>query len=92
MSVWGYLEELDPEGDALPQVAFRQEPRPEPAHIVFFNRVDLYHKSPDSGERQYISRTRKMRFEPRPEPAQLSDFISEKVCEKSFCHEFYCTI
>ena len=25
--------------------------------VVFFNRVDLYHKSPDSGERQYKSRT-----------------------------------
>jgi len=23
---------------------------------VFFNRLDLYHKSPDSGERQYKSR------------------------------------
>ena len=26
-------------------------------HIAFFNRLAVYHKSPDSGERQYKSRT-----------------------------------
>ena len=28
-----------------------------PYHIAFFSRLDLYHKSPDSGTRQYKSRT-----------------------------------
>ena len=35
-----------------------------PKHqIVFFNCLDLYHQSLDSGERQYISRTLRRQFE-----------------------------
>ena len=34
----------------------------EGEQIVFFNCFTLYHKSPDSGERQYKSRTWKRRF------------------------------
>ena len=30
--------------------------------IAFLNYLDLHHKSPDSGERQYKSRTRERRF------------------------------
>jgi len=33
---------------------FHHQPS-EKAQIVFFNRFDLYHKLPDSGERQYKS-------------------------------------
>jgi hypothetical protein len=33
------------------------------SQIVFFNRLDLYHTPPDSGERQRRSRTRKRRFD-----------------------------
>ena len=33
------------------------------SHIVFFNHPDLYHKSPDSGERQHKSRAWKRRFD-----------------------------
>ena len=32
--------------------------------IVFFNCLDVYHKSPDSGERQYKSRTWERRCDP----------------------------
>ena len=35
----------------------------EREQIEFFNSLDLYHKSPDSGERQYKSRTRKRGFD-----------------------------
>ena len=38
---------------------------PRPAEqIVFFNLLDLHHKPPDSGERQYKLRTREGRFDP----------------------------
>jgi len=47
-----------------------QEPRVARIHqpsewdqIVFFNRLDLYHTSPDSGAHQYRSRTRNRRFD-----------------------------
>jgi len=32
---------------------FAQQQLPVPEQIVFFNCLDLYHNSPDSGERQY---------------------------------------
>ena len=40
--------------------------KPERKQMVFFNCLDFYLKSPDSGERQYKSRTWMMRFDPTP--------------------------
>ena len=65
--------------------------------IVFFNCLDLHHKSPDSGERQYTSRTPKRRFDPIlrsvggcTAPTWACAFISQNVIfstgEKEFRH------
>ena len=39
-------------------------PPPELDQTAFFNRLDLYHRSPDLGERQFKSKTRTGQFDP----------------------------
>ena len=51
-----FLEERD--------LFLRERLAGNPYQIVFFNSLDSYHKSPDSGERQHNSRTFKKRFDP----------------------------
>jgi hypothetical protein len=46
----------------LPSAPFLQPS--EEDQIVFFSCFDLHHKSPDSGERRFKSRTCKQRFDP----------------------------
>jgi len=50
--------------------------------IVFSNRFNLYHKSPDSGERQYKSRNQKRRFG----PARRRLLAEGRAPERQHCH------
>ena len=78
-----------PEGVGVLRV--NQKPATAWYQIVCFKYLDLYHKSPDFGERQHKPRTWKRRFDPDGERARYQEGnrqgpVESRAFQNAFCH------